>query len=256
MDDTNVKTAVKEAYGRIAQGRNGCGCNCGGGSTRAEETARSIGYSDRELDQAPAGANLGLGCGNPMAITDLQPGERVLDLGSGAGFDCFLAADAVGATGLVIGVDMTPAMIDKARHNAHRGGYRQVEFRLGEIEDLPVADGSIDAVISNCVINLAPDKERVFREAQRVLRPGGRMMVADIVLTGDLPEDVRNSETAYVDCVAGAAPQREYLAIVKAAGFQEIEIMNTAADPGANGDQHSGSLPIASITIRAVKPRD
>ncbi|MCH7939420.1 MAG: arsenite methyltransferase [Candidatus Marinimicrobia bacterium] len=255
MDDTSVKTAVKEAYGRIAQGQNGCGCDCGGGSTSAEETARSIGYSDRELDQAPAGANLGLGCGNPTAITDLQPGERVLDLGSGAGFDCFLAADAVGATGRVIGVDMTPAMIDKARHNADRGGYRQVEFRLGEIEDLPVTDGSIDAVISNCVINLAPDKERVFREAQRVLRPGGRMMVADIVLTGDLPEDVRNSETAYVDCVAGAAPRQEYLATIKAAGFQEIEIMNTAGDPGAKGDQHSGSLPIASITIRAVKPR-
>ena len=255
MDDTSVKTAVKEAYGRIAQGQNGCGCDCGGGSTSAEKTARSIGYSDRELDQAPAGANLGLGCGNPTAITDLQPGERVLDLGSGAGFDCFLAADAVGATGLVIGVDMTPAMIDKARHNAHRGGYRQVEFRLGDIDNLTVADGSIDAVISNCVINMVPDKERVFREAHRVLRPGGRMMVADIVLTGDLPEDVRNSEASYVDCVAGAAPQREYLAIIKAAGFQEIEIMNTAGDPGAKSDQHGSALPIASITIRAVKPR-
>ncbi len=255
MDDTSVKAAVKEAYGRIAQEQNGCGCGCGGGQTSVDDMARSIGYSDTELDQAPAGANLGLGCGNPTAITDLQPGERVLDLGSGAGFDCFLAADAVGETGRVIGVDMTPEMIDKARHNADRGGYRQVEFRLGEIEHLPVADGSIDAVISNCVINLAPDKERVFREAQRVLRPGGRMMVSDIVLTGVLSKKVTDSQEAYVGCVAGASPQQEYLATIKAAGFQEIEIMNTAGDPELEGDRPSGSLPIASITVKAVKPR-
>ncbi len=254
MDATSVKAAVKETYGRIAQERNECGCDCGGGQTSVNDTARSIGYSTAELDRAPAGANLGLGCGNPTAITDLQPGETVLDLGSGAGFDCFLAADAVGATGRVIGVDMTPEMIDKARHNATQGGYRQVEFRLGEIESLPVADGSIDAVISNCVINLAPDKERVFREAQRVLRPGGRMMISDIVLTGVLSKKVKDSPQAYVGCVAGASPQQEYLATIKAAGFQEVEIMSIADDPEPEGDRHSGSLPIAGITVRAVKP--
>ncbi len=253
MDDTSVKAAVKEAYGRIAQEQSGCGCDCGGGQTSVDDTARSIGYSETELDQAPAGANLGLGCGNPTA-SELQPGEIVLDLGSGAGFDCFLAADAVGETGRVIGVDMTPEMIDKARHNANRGGYRQVEFRLGEIEHLPVADDSVDAVISNCVINLAPDKGRVFRETYRVLRPGGRIIISDIVLTGELPDTVLNSQEAYVGCVAGASLQQEYLALIEDAGFQEVKIMKTTSEVGLDGDQDSGALPITSITVKAIKP--
>ncbi len=251
MDDTRV--AVKETYGRIAQEQNGCGCECGG-RTAVDDKARNMGYSDAEVGRVPTGANLGLGCGNPTAIAALQPGETVLDLGSGAGFDCFLAADAVGEAGRVIGVDMTPEMIDKARGNAARGGYRQVEFRRGEIEHLPVPDGSIDAVISNCVINLAPDKARVFREVYRVLRPGGRVMISDIVLTGELPEEVRNSIEAYVGCVSGASPRQEYLATVKAAGFQEVEIMKTTSEVGLDGDRDSGALPITSITVKAVKP--
>jgi SAM-dependent methyltransferase len=174
---------------------------------------------------------LGLGCGNPVAFTSLREGETVLDLGSGAGFDCFLAANKVGKSGKVIGVDMTPEMIEKAREHARIGSYENVEFRLGEIENLPAADGSVDVVISNCVINLAPDKERVFKEAFRVLRPRGRLLVSDIVLSRELPSSIRDSIQAYVSCLAGAVMKDEYLQIIRKAGFQQVRIIDERPFP-------------------------
>ena len=207
MKETEVKKSVREGYAKIAQQESSC-CNnessCCGSTDLARNISQNIGYSDEEMNAVPEGANLGLGCGNPTALASLKEGETVLDLGSGAGFDCFLAANQVGEKGRVIGVDMTPEMIIKARENAEKGGYDTVEFRLGEIENLPAADNSADVIISNCVINLAPDKSRVFRDAYRVLKPGGRLMVSDIVLTKELPEAIKNSITAYVGCVSGA----------------------------------------------------
>src|SRR6185369_1309222 len=170
-----------------------------------------IGYSADQMAAIPEGANLGLGCGNPLQYANVQPGEVVLDLGSGAGIDCFLAAREVGSSGRVIGVDMTPAMIEKARANAAKGDYRNVEFRLGEIENLPVADATIDVIISNCVINLSPDKGRVFREAFRALKPGGRLLVSDLVLTRALTPELQNNVDLYVGCVAGASLKDDYL---------------------------------------------
>ena len=184
-----------------------------------------MGYSEAEMAAAPEGANLGLGCGNPTALASLKSGEVVLDLGSGAGFDCFLAAKKVGATGRVIGVDMTPEMIEKARKNAEKAGVANVEFRLGEIENLPVADNSVDVVISNCVINLAPDKKRVFAEAFRVLRPGGRLMVSDIVLLAELPQVIMDSVAAHVGCLAGASRKQDYLGAVEVAGFRDVQVV-------------------------------
>ena len=222
MDD--IKRSVRETYGEIArQAASGCGCGCGPVTRSAPE---AIGYDPSDVAGTPDGADLGLGCGNPTAIAGLQEGEVVLDLGSGGGFDCFLAANAVGPAGSVIGVDMTPEMIDAARENARRGGYDNVEFRLGEIESLPVADGSVDVVISNCVINLVPDKPRAFSEAYRVLRPGGRLHVSDIVLEDELPTELSDSVAAYVSCVAGAVSRDEYLAALRSAGFREIEVVS------------------------------
>jgi ubiquinone/menaquinone biosynthesis C-methylase UbiE len=188
---------------------------------------------DREflLSAVPEGANLGLGCGNPVAIASLKEGEVVLDLGSGAGFDCFLAANAVGDKGKVIGVDMTPEMLELARENAVKGGYENVEFRLGEIENLPVGDSSVDIVISNCVINLSPEKEKVFAEAFRVLKPGGRVMVSDMVLLRELPEEVLNSSEAYVGCIAGAVLKDKYVEAMKQAGFTDIKIISETVFP-------------------------
>jgi arsenite methyltransferase len=184
-----------------------------------------MGYSGEDLAAVPVDANLGLGCGNPVALSSLEVGETVLDLGSGAGFDCFLAAQKVGATGRVIGVDMTPEMVAKARENAEKGGYANVEFRLGEIEHLPVADNSVDVIISNCVINLSIDKAQVFGEAFRVLKPKGRLMVSDIMLLKPLPEFLEQSIVAYVGCVAGALQKQEYLQTVRSAGFHQVKIL-------------------------------
>jgi ubiquinone/menaquinone biosynthesis C-methylase UbiE len=184
-----------------------------------------MGYLPEDTARVPEGANLGLGCGNPIALASLRAGETVLDLGSGAGFDCFLAAQRVGDTGNVIGVDMTPEMLQKARENAKKGNYLNVEFRLGEIENLPAADHSVDVIISNCVINLVPDKRRVFREAFRVLRPGGRFLVSDIVLSRELPQFIKESVAAYVGCVAGASKREEYLEAIRDAGFQDVRIV-------------------------------
>jgi arsenite methyltransferase len=234
MKESEVKRVVREGYGQIAaDGGSCCGpvksCGCGGGT--AEAISRQIGYSEEDVNGVPRGANLGLGCGNPVAIASLKEGETVLDLGSGAGFDCFLAAKKVGRGGRVIGVDMTPEMVDKARVNAEKGKYGNVEFRLGEIENLPAADGSVDVVISNCVINLSPDKRRVFKEAFRTLKPGGRLLVSDIVLTREIPEQIRDSIEAYIGCVAGAETKDRYLAAIEAAGFNGVEIVGETTFP-------------------------
>lgn len=228
--DKKMKEIVKDKYGRIAAG-GVSGCGCGSGCQVMPEEAisnisKGVGYSDTDLAAVPHGANLGLGCGNPLAFSALKEGDVVLDLGSGAGFDSFLAARKVGKTGKVIGVDMTPEMIAKARANAKTGNYDNVEFLLGEIEALPLPDNSVDVAISNCVINLVPDKEKVFQELNRVLRPGGRFMVSDLVLLKELPEQVRTSVEAYVGCVAGAILKDEYLAIIRAAGFEDVRVVD------------------------------
>jgi len=222
MKGDSVRKAVRKRYGSIAKGKQSGCCSSSCCSTiTPEEIGKKIGYSDEELNSIPEGANLGLGCGNPVALASLKEGEVVLDLGSGAGFDSFLAARRVGPKGRVIGVDMTPEMLERARKNAKKGGFENVEFRLGEIENLPVADNSIDVVISNCVINLSPEKGRVFREAYRVLRPGGRIMVSDIVLLAPLPAFLK-STASLVACVGGAALKKEYLKAMEGAGFTGI----------------------------------
>ncbi len=232
MKTGEVKEAVKKGYAKIALRQGSC---CGprtcGGAAFPEAASKKVGYSDEDLKAAPEGANLGLGCGNPVALASLREGETVLDLGSGAGFDCFLAAQKVGKSGRVIGIDMTPEMVVKARGNAERGDYRNVEFRLGEIEHLPVDAGSVDVVISNCVINLSPDKKSVFREASRILKPGGRLMVSDIVLTRELPAPVKDSVEAYIGCLAGAIMKNEYLDSIRSAGFHEVKIIAETAFP-------------------------
>jgi SAM-dependent methyltransferase len=222
MKKEETKKIVREAYGKIAQAEKGCGCcTC---EPDASEFAKSIGYSEEELKSIPDEANLALSCGNPTALAGLKEGEVVLDLGSGAGFDCFLAAAKVGQSGKVIGVDMTPEMIGKARDNAEKNGIENVEFRLGEIENLPVSDNSVDAVISNCVINLSPDKQRVFEDIYRVLKPGGRVSISDIALNRNLPEKVLESLDAYIGCVSGAVLVDEYKKIVESSGLKDVKI--------------------------------
>ncbi|MDD5195269.1 MAG: arsenite methyltransferase [Candidatus Omnitrophica bacterium] len=227
-EQKNIKSIVKKSYAKIAmQGTSCCpSSSCCSSSSSARDISKTIGYSDDEMSAVPDGANLGLGCGNPVAIAALKEGDIVLDLGSGAGFDAFLAAQRVGKTGRVIGVDMTPEMLGKARRNAKKGGYENVEFRCGEIEKLPVEDNSVDVIISNCVINLSPDKEAVFKEAFRVLKAGGRVMVSDLVLTKKLPAFIKNSVEAYVGCLAGAAMKEDYLGFIGKAGFENIRVVS------------------------------
>lgn len=258
MQDTEIRTAIRQQYGAVAkragleqsqqQAQSACygeaaseqaACGaepaaqetaeqtscCGGGAT-VEATSRNIGYTDAELGSVPGGSNLGLGCGNPTGLAAIQEGDTVLDLGSGAGFDCFLAANKTGKGGHVIGVDMTPEMIEKARDNARKSGFDNVEFRLGEIENLPVQSGEVDLIISNCVINLSTDKAKTFKEAHRALKSGGSVLVSDIVLVGGLPEAIRESVNAYVGCVAGALQKDDYIDTIKAAGFEDVEIVN------------------------------
>jgi len=234
MKKEEIGKAVRERYGDIAkQGSSCCGPvkSCCGSTDLVQDISKNIGYSREELNAVPEGANLGLGCGNPVALASLKAGEVVLDLGSGAGFDCFLAANQVGKKGKVIGVDMTAEMLERARENARKGNFGNVEFRLGEIENLPVGDNQVDIIISNCVINLSPNKERVFKEAFRVLRPGGRLMVSDIVLLKELPKEIKNSVAAYISCIAGATPKKEYLRKIQAAGFKETKVQGEAAFP-------------------------
>jgi ubiquinone/menaquinone biosynthesis C-methylase UbiE/bacterioferritin-associated ferredoxin len=233
MQKKEIKKAVRSGYAKIAkQSGSCCGVpSCCGNSKAATDISKSIGYSIEEINSVPDGANLGLGCGNPVALASLKKGDIVLDLGSGAGFDAFLAANKVGDTGRVIGIDMTKEMIQKAEINRVKGGYSNVEFRLGEIENLPVDDNSIDVIISNCVINLSTDKESVFKEAFRVLKPGGRLMVSDLVLIKELPEIIKNSVESYVGCLAGAIFKDEYLKLIKSAGFTNVSIMDESYYP-------------------------
>ncbi|MBC8488947.1 MAG: arsenite methyltransferase [Bacteroidetes bacterium] len=223
MDKKKTLKVVREAYGKIAQGQEGCGCGTCGPDTG--EFAKSIGYSEEELKAIPDEANLALSCGNPTAVASLKEGEVVLDLGSGAGFDCFLSAAKVGSNGKIIGVDMTPEMVEKARDNAKNNGIENVEFRLCEIENLPVGDNSVDVVISNCVINLSVDKPRVFQEVYRVLKSGGRIAISDIALLKELPGKIRESVEAYVGCVGGAILVKDYKKIVKASGLRDVKIL-------------------------------
>ena len=216
-----LREQVKQGYTRVVESFDD--------TERANELARRVGYDDEQLAALPEGTNLGVGCGNPTAIAALRPGETVLDLGSGAGMDSFLAAREVGPTGRVIGVDMTPAMIEKARENAHKTGLGNVEFRQGRIEELPLEDESVDVILSNCVINLSPDKESVYREAYRVLRPGGRMMVSDIVLERPLPAAVIESVGAYLGCVGGATLRPQYLETIHKAGFTDVRVDREAS---------------------------
>ncbi len=223
MKQDTLKKAVRERYGAIADNR---AASCCGGSVSSVSCggSQSLGYEQVSLDELPDGADLGLGCGNPTALASIKEGEVVLDLGSGAGIDCFLAAKQVGSSGRVIGVDMTAQMLEKARVNAEKGGYQNVEFRLGEAEHLPVADSSIDLIISNCVINLVPNKQQVFHEMMRVLKPGGRFMVSDIVLTKPLPTVLAEDLLAYVGCVSGAILISDYEQQIKTAGFDAIVV--------------------------------
>jgi len=252
----DIRGKVRESYGQVASADEGC-CSPGCCSTPIPVASLSLGYSERELAAVPDGANLGLGCGNPQAIAALQPGETVLDLGSGAGFDAFLAARAVGDSGRVIGVDMTAEMLAKARANAREGGYGNVEFRLGEIEHLPLGDATADVIISNCVINLSPDKPQVFREAFRVLRPGGRLAISDVVATAELPDEARADLALYTGCMAGASRIEVLEAMLADAGFVDVRIApkDTSREfirqwaPGRGIEEY-----VVSATIEAIKP--
>ncbi|MBF0217247.1 MAG: arsenite methyltransferase [Candidatus Omnitrophica bacterium] len=256
-DADKIKKIVRDGYAKALSERSSCcsSSSCCGGVNQAQDISRKVGYSDRDLKAVPEGANLGFGCGNPVALASLHEGDVVLDLGCGAGFDAFLSAERVGKTGRVIGVDMTPEMVAKAKENAKKGSYSNVEFRLGEIEKLPVEDNSIDVIISNCVINLSPDKETVFKEAYRVLKRGGRLMVSDLVLAKDLPEKIKNSVEAYVGCLAGAIKKEEYLRFIEQAGFQDIKIISESSYPvDAMFDDHAAlEDAIVSIKVAAVK---
>lgn len=226
MDKKETKNLVRDAYGRIAQTKDCCGSSSLSPVSRENIEALSsrVGYSQHELKMAPPESNMALGCGNPVAIAGLKAGEIILDLGSGGGIDCFLASQKVGKSGRIIGVDMTPEMIERAKINAAKYGYANVEFRYGEIEDLPVEDNAVDVVISNCVINLSVDKQKVFNEIYRVLKPGGRIALSDIALLDELPQKIRESIESYVGCVAGAVLVDEYKRIVEASGLREVRL--------------------------------
>ena len=252
-----IKKIVRDGYAKAVTQKTSC-CStssCCGGTNQAKSISKKVGYSDSEMNAVPEGANLGFGCGNPVALASLKEGDVVLDLGSGAGFDAFLAVQRVGKTGRVIGVDMTPEMVAKAKENAKKGKYSNVEFRLGEIEKLPVEDSSIDVIISNCVINLSPDKEEVFKDAHRVLKSGGRLMVSDLVLTKDLPKEIKDSIEAYVGCLAGAIKKDEYLKLITMAGFKNVKVISESSYPvDAMFDNLKGAQDaVVSIKVSAVK---
>ena len=252
MKNERIKNAVKARYSQLAERREqSCCSGCGCGISQLAQTG-AIGYSREDLGCIPEEALMGLGCGNPTAIAELKPGETVLDLGSGAGIDAFLAASKVGPNGSVIGVDMTEEMIDKAADIAKCNGYTNVEFRLGEIEELPVDDSSVDVVMSNCVINLAPDKAKVFREAYRVLRSGGRLSISDIVTDRALSDEMRNDLDAWAGCIAGALEQRQYLRIIKEAGFADLQVLSSR-EFYVQDSNNKKMAKLSSITIRAYK---
>jgi len=264
VKEEKVRKMVREGYAKIAKAES---CCC------PSEVTQKIGYTKGELKSVPEGATLSLGCGNPVALASLKEGETVVDLGSGGGLDCFLAAKKVGEKGHVIGVDMTPEMVDKARDNLRKSKHKNVEFRLGEIENLPVADNTADAIISNCVINLSPNKERVFKEAFRVLKTGGRMMISDIVLLKELPDGIKKSVRAYINCVSGAVKKDKYTKLIEEAGFREVKIVEETQfpidavvdDPTAKAIMKESNIPsenvkelansIASIKVHGIKPK-
>jgi arsenite methyltransferase len=263
LSSNEIRQAVRDQYGKVAQSaeKSCCGPSCcsveAEKGASADDSAPTLGYTPQEISAVPEGSNLGLGCGNPQAIAFLKPGETVLDLGSGAGFDAFLAARQVGDSGRVIGVDMTPDMLAKARRNAEKGGFQNVEFRLGEIERLPVADNSIDVIISNCVINLSPEKEQVFKEAFRVLKPGGRLAVSDIVATAELPEAAKGDLALYTGCMARASLVEDLERMLTESCFAQIKIKPKDESksfirdwaPGRNIEDY-----VVSATIEARKP--
>jgi arsenite methyltransferase len=252
MKEKEIKKVVKGRYARIAkQDQQTCCSSCGGGVSPLSQ-AKAIGYSREELEHIPEEAIMGLGCGSPTVTADLKAGEVVLDLGSGAGVDVFLAANKVGPTGRVIGVDMTEEMVDKAKGIARDHGYHNVEFRLGEIENLPVEDKSVDAVISNCVINLSPDKSKVFREAYRVLKPKGRLIVSDIVSEGAFPDEIKDNPDAWASCIAGALEQQEYLKEIKKAGFKDVQVVSSK-EFHIEGEGSQVLTKLLSITVKAYK---
>ncbi len=275
IKEREIKRAVKEGYARIAKqatsyysSRSCCGCG-----DIPEEISKRMGYSDEEISAVPPESNMGLGCGNPVALASLKEGEVVLDMGAGGGFDCFLASSRVGTSGMVIGVDITSEMVDRARANARKGGYTNIDFRQGDLENMPVADIYVDVVISNCAINLIPNKNMVFREAFRVLKPGGRLAISDVVLTRELPEFVKTSSKAYIGCLAGAIMKEEYLQTLKSVGFSEIDVVaessfpvesllcETAGSsviemPSISAEQlKEVADSVLSIKVRAVKPK-
>jgi len=275
MKEDETRKAVREGYARVVRESGSCcasASSCCGSTSPARSSSKNVGYTDEELKAVPEGAGLGLGCGNPVAFASLREGDVVLDLGAGAGLDCFLAADKVGRSGRVIGVDMTPEMIDRARENARKGDYANVEFRLGEIENLPVADNTADVVISNCVVNLVPDKRRAFAETFRALKPGGRLMISDIVLLKELPDFIKDSIEAYIGCISGAVMKGEYIEAIKATGFEDVAVVDETLvpvelmvnDPTAQAIIEKVGIPleeakkfapsVMSIKVHGVKP--
>lgn len=263
LENDHIRKAVREQYGKVAEsGDSGCGCSatscCDESDSNPKTTSMELGYSNTDVNLVPDGANMGLGCGNPKAIASLKPGETVLDLGSGGGFDCFLAVNEVGESGQVIGIDMTPEMVSKARNNAHKAGYSNVNFRLGEIEHLPVADSIIDVIISNCVINLSPEKAKVFQESFRVLKPGGRLAISDVVATLELPEKLKKDMTLFTGCMSGASSITDIENMLKDAGFDEIKIKpkDESRDFIRNWAPDSQiENYVVSATIEAIKPK-
>jgi SAM-dependent methyltransferase len=249
MKKNKIKETVRKAYSEIVSKSSNCSCGCSCGSNPSnEDISKQIGYSNEEINNVPE-ANLGLGCGNPIALGKIKEGDIVLDLGSGAGFDAFLAAKKVGESGRVIGVDMTEKMVEKARENANKYGYKNVEFKLGDIEKLPLRKNLVDVVISNCVINLAPNKDKVFSEAYRVLKKGGRMYVSDIVLLGELTEEQKNDEGLIAGCVGGALQKEEYIQKIKNAGFK-VNILGE--DKDISKRQYSG-IALESLKLEGIK---
>ena len=252
MENKKIKEVVKERYSQIAKEGGSCCATCSPCSYDVTEQAKGIGYSKEEIERIPKEAIMGLGCGNPTALADLKEGEVVLDLGAGAGIDVFLAANKVGVNGYVIGVDMTEEMVKKANKTARKYRYKNIEFRVGEIENLPVDDNSVDVIISNCVINLSPDKLRTYREAYRVLKPGGRVLISDLVTEDKLPAEIRKNFDAWAGCIAGALEKREYMNTIRKAGFRDVSIVsqNIFYEPGLD-ETLAGK--ITSIKVRAYK---
>ena len=252
----DIRQSVRDTYAQVANDQNSC-CSPSGSCCSIGTDSQHLGYSTEDMNSVPEGADMGLGCGNPQAIASIQPGETVVDLGSGGGFDCFLASKATGPSGRVIGIDMTPDMLSKARRNAESGGYSNTEFRLGEIEHLPIADNSVDVIISNCVINLSPNKNQVFKDAFRVLKDGGRLAISDIVASTELPDNIKQDLQLYSGCMAGASVIDDLRSMLEAAGFEAIKISpkdDSKAFIKEWAPGHNIEDLVVSATIEATKP--